>query len=71
MKTNCVVAWNYKESLFNKFSANQACNFTKIRLPHRWFPVNFMKLLRTPILKNICQQMLLQTKDRKKLTFCG
>ena len=29
-----VGAWNYKESLSNKVAANQACNFTKIRLQH-------------------------------------
>ena len=69
-ENTCVGAWNYKESLFNKVAANQACNFTKIRLQHRCFPVKFMKFLRTPTLKNICQQMLLQTKGSKKLTLC-
>ena len=58
-KNTCVGVWNYKESLFNEVAANQACNFTKIRLQHRCFPVKFVKFLRTPILKNICQQMLL------------
>ena len=58
-KITCFGAWNYKESLFNKVAANQACNFTKIRLQHRCFPVKFVKFLRTSILKNICQQMLL------------
>ena len=65
-----VVAWNYEGSLFNKVAANQTCNFTKIRLQHRCFPVKFVKFLRTPVLKNICQQMLLQTKGSEKLTLC-
>ena len=53
------LAWNYKESLFNKVTANQTCNLTKARLQHRCFTVKFMKFLRIPISKNICQQMLL------------
>ena len=44
------------ESLFN---AAQACNFIKKRLQHRYFPVKFAKFLRTPILKNICERLLL------------
>ena len=31
----------------------------KKRLQHRCFPVKFVKLLRTPISKNICEQLLL------------
>ena len=31
----------------------------KTRLQHRWFPVNFAKFLRTPILKKICERLLL------------
>ena len=54
-----VGAWNYKESFFNKVAANEASNFTKIRLQHRCFPVKFVKFLRTTILMSICQQMLL------------
>ena len=30
------------ESLFKKVSGIQACNFTKKRLQHRWFPVKFI-----------------------------
>ena len=37
----------------------QACNFIKKRLQYRSFPVNFAKLLRTSILKNVCQRLLL------------
>ena len=47
------------ESLFYKVVANQAYNFTKIRLRHSFFPVEFVKFLRTPIFQNIWQQMLL------------
>ena len=42
------------ESLFNKAAGLQASNFIKKRLQHRYFPVNIVKFLRTPILKNIC-----------------
>ena len=37
-----------------------ACNFIKKRLQHRCFPVNIAKFLRTPILKNICEQVFLK-----------
>ena len=47
------------ESLLNKAAGLQACNFIKKRLQHRYFPVKFAKLLRTPILKNICKRLLL------------
>ena len=36
----------------------QACNFIKKRLEHSCFPVNIAKMLRTAILKNICQRLL-------------
>ena len=35
------------------------CNFTKKRLWHRCFPVNFPKFLRTPFLTEHCQWLLL------------
>ena len=47
------------ESLFNKFSERKANNFIKKRLQNRCFPVKFAKFLRTPILKNICEWLLL------------
>ena len=47
------------ESPFNKVSGRQPSNFTKERLQHRCFPVNNTKFLRTPILKSICEQLLL------------
>ena len=34
-------------------------NFIKQRLQHRCFPVKFTKCLRTPILKKICERLLL------------
>ena len=37
----------------------KAYNFIEKRLQHRCFPVNIAKLLRTPILKNICEWLLL------------
>ena len=48
------------ESLFNKIAGLQACNFIKKRLQQRCFLVNIAKFLRTPILRNICDGMLLQ-----------
>ena len=38
----------------------EACNFIKKRLQLRCFPLNFAKFLRTPILKNICEWVLLR-----------
>ena len=49
------------ESLFNKVTGLQACNFTKGRLQHRCFLVNIAKFWRTAILKNICERLLLYT----------
>ena len=37
----------------------KTCNFIKKRLHHRFFPVKFTKVLRAPILKNICERLLL------------
>ena len=47
------------ESPFYKVASLQVCNVIKKRLLHRCFPVKFEKFLRTPILKNICEQLLL------------
>ena len=38
--------------------SKRACNFIKKRLQHRCFP-EFEKFVRTPILKNICEGLLL------------
>ena len=43
---------------------SQACNLIK-RLQHRCFPVNFAKFLRTPIMQNICKQLLLKWKTHR------
>ena len=43
-----------------KFSTFQAYNFIKKKIQNRYFPVKFAKFLGTSILKNICQQLLLQ-----------
>ena len=48
------------QSLFNKVAGLQACNFIKKRLQHSCFPAKFANFLRTPILKNICEQLLLK-----------
>ena len=37
----------------------QACNFIKKRHQHRYFPMKFAKFLRTPVLKNIRERLLL------------
>ena len=44
---------------FNKVVGVKACNFIKKALQHRCFPVKFAKFLRTPILKNICERLLM------------
>ena len=47
------------ESVSNKVAVVRACNFITMKLQHRCFPVKFAKLLRIPILKNICERLLL------------
>ena len=39
------------ESLFNKVTGTQACNFIKERLQHRSFPMKLAKFLRIPFLR--------------------
>ena len=48
--------WNL---FFNKNAGFLACSFIKKRLEHRWFFSNTEKFLKIPILKNICEQLLL------------
>ena len=48
------------EAIINKGAGLQACNFIKQRLQQSYFLVKFAKFLRTPILNNICERMLLQ-----------
>ena len=45
---------------FNKNAGLQVCNFIENRLQHRCFLVNIAKFLRTHVLKNICEQLLLR-----------
>ena len=47
------------KSLFYKGAGLKACIFIKKRLQNRCFLENIVKLLRTPILKNICERLLL------------
>ena len=47
------------ESSFNKVTWLQLCSFIKKRLQHRFFPLKFAKFLRTLILKNISERLLL------------
>ena len=44
---------------FNKVASLRPATLLKERLWRRCFPMNFTKLLRTPILKNICERLLL------------
>ena len=47
-------------SELNKDSMIQTCNFIEKRLHRRCFPVITAKFLRTPILKNIYERLLLE-----------
>ena len=44
----------------DKVAGLKAFNFIKKKLQRRCFPVRFVKFLRTPILKNICERLLLK-----------
>ena len=46
------------ESLFNKVTGLQ-CNFIKMRPQQRCFPVDIAKFFRAPILKKICEWLLM------------
>ena len=48
------------ESLFNKVAGLKVCNFIKKRIQHKCFPLNIANFLRTPVLKNICERLLLK-----------
>ena len=45
---------------FNRVADFRPATILKKRLEHKCFPVNIAKFLRTPILKNICERLLLQ-----------
>ena len=44
-------------------------NFIKKRLQHRYFPENIVELLRTPIMKSICERLLLQIQKQPPEVF--
>ena len=44
---------------FNKVTGLRPANLLEKTLWYKCFPVNFAKILRTPILKTICEQLLL------------
>ena len=56
------------ESLFNNVAGLQACNFIKKRLQHCCFLMKFAKFLRTPILKYICEILLLFVSSQNTIT---
>ena len=56
------------EPLFNKVAGLHTSNFIKKRLQNRCFPMNIAKFSRTPILKNICEGLLLTVSLRISLT---
>ena len=49
----------YRRLFLIKLQSLQACNFLKKRLQHRCFRMSITRFLRTLILKNICEQLLL------------
>ena len=57
------------ESLFNEVAGLRIYSFIKKRLQHRCFPVKLKKFLRTSILKNICDRMLLKISTLQKNLF--
>ena len=54
--------FNKAADLNNKVVGLQVCNLIKKRLQYRCFPVNSAKFLTKPILKNICERLLLHLK---------
>ena len=48
-----------KQVLKNFAIFTGSCRFIKKRLKHTCFPMNIAKFFRTPILKNICEWLLL------------
>ena len=47
--------------LYQRLSFKVADNFIIMRFRHRCFPMNFANFSKTPILQNICDQLLLQS----------
>ena len=66
----------YKKLLLKilQYSQENTCagvSFIKRRFQHRCFPVNIAKCLRTPILKNNCEWLLLHLTLRSHLRVLG
>ena len=57
------------ECLFNNVAALRAYSFITKRLQHGCFPVRLAKFLRTSILKNICERLLLKFSTLQKKLF--
>ena len=60
------------KSLFlNKVTGLSSATLLKKRLWHKCFPENFAKLIRTPILKKICDRLLMEVlqNNRPKILF--
>ena len=49
------------DSLFNQVAALQVCNFIKKRFQQRCFSMKIAKFLKTPVLKKICEWLLLNS----------
>ena len=49
----------------NQVADLQSASFLQKRFQHKCFPVKFAKLLRTPILQNICNRLLLEAFYKK------
>ena len=52
---------------FNKYAGLKACNFIKKRLQHRFFPVKFAKILRTPFFTEHVRWLLLEISHELSL----
>ena len=57
---------NLQYSQENTFIGVSSYNFIKKRVQHSCFPVNITKFSRTPILKNICEELLSDITITKK-----
>ena len=58
----CSEKKNYMQNSQENTCVGETCNFIKKRLQYKCFPVNFMKFLGMPILKNIYERPLLHFK---------
>ena len=60
LKNSTNITWKHVlEPLFNKVSGLTPVTLLKKRLQHRYFPVNFKKILRTSFLQNTFMRLLL------------